>query len=123
MMTNNNLGDVSRMNKGDATEQISKNKELCYVSDIDVGDIEKLAYECGFIDKNYRCDNKFCGDLEDLVKFANAIRAEEHEACAKICDGLHRTWRWDDEPDSESGPRQCAMAIRQRAAQKDEVSE
>lgn len=49
--------------------------------------------------------------------------AEEREACAKICDGLHRTWRWDDEPDSESGPRQCAMAIRKRAAQKDEASE
>ena len=38
----------------------------------------------------------------------------EREACAKVCDDKHDTWRWDDEPDSASGPRDCAAAIRAR---------
>ena len=39
---------------------------------------------------------------------------QEREACAKICDAKHHTWRWDNEPDSSSGPRDCAEAIRAR---------
>ncbi len=46
--------------------------------------------------------------------------AEEREACAKECDDLHHKWRWDNEEDSESGPRQCAKAIRQRGKYKHE---
>ena len=42
---------------------------------------------------------------------APAIREE----CAQICDALHHTWRWDNEPDSDSGPRSCAAAIRRLA--------
>jgi hypothetical protein len=38
----------------------------------------------------------------------------EREACAKVCDDKHDTWRWDDEADSASGPRDCAAAIRNR---------
>lgn len=38
----------------------------------------------------------------------------EREACAKLCDDKHRTWRWDNEADSASGPRDCAAAIRAR---------
>ena len=42
-----------------------------------------------------------------------AVKAER-EACAKVCDDKHHTWRWGDEPDSASGPRDCAAAIRAR---------
>jgi hypothetical protein len=42
-----------------------------------------------------------------------AVKAER-EACAKVCDDKHDTWRWDDEADSASGPRDCAAAIRAR---------
>jgi hypothetical protein len=41
--------------------------------------------------------------------------AIEREACAKVCDDKHDTWRWDNEPDSASGPRDCAAAIRARS--------
>jgi hypothetical protein len=41
-----------------------------------------------------------------------AAIAAERERCAKLCDSLHHDWRWDDEPDSDSGPRACAAAIR-----------
>ena len=40
--------------------------------------------------------------------------AKEREECAKVCDDKHDTWRWDDEADSASGPRDCAAAIRAR---------
>jgi hypothetical protein len=64
----------------------------------------------------------FEGDLwvlaSDAVQMAqNAYKngqADEREACAKVCDDKHDTWRWDDEPDSASGPRDCAAAIRAR---------
>jgi len=52
------------------------------------------------------------GDAKD------AERAEILEEAAKLCDGLHKAWRWDSEPDSDSGPRSCAAAIRAAIAAK-----
>jgi len=34
------------------------------------------------------------------------------EMAAGVCDDLHYKWRWDNQPDSLSGPRDCAAAIR-----------
>ena len=51
---------------------------------------------------------------EREVAFARHMMKYEREMCAKICDDKHDTWRWDDEPDSASGPRDCAAAIRAR---------
>ena len=53
-------------------------------------------------------------DDEKLKAFEALVRAAEREACAKLCDDKHDTWRWDDEADSASGPRDCATAIRNR---------
>jgi hypothetical protein len=36
--------------------------------------------------------------------------AVEREACAKVCDELHWPWHIGD----DSGPKQCAIAIRAR---------
>jgi hypothetical protein len=41
-------------------------------------------------------------------KFAELIV----QKCADVCLGRHDTWRWDDEPDSDSGPRDCAQSIK-----------
>jgi len=46
-----------------------------------------------------------------------AVEAER-EACARVCDDKHYTWRWDNESDSASGPRDCAVAIRARGESK-----
>lgn len=53
---------------------------------------------------------------EDVVRLSDALEAvaAEREACAKECDELHHNWRWDDDDDSPSGPRDCAVAIRAR---------
>ena len=51
--------------------------------------------------------------LYDYAKaYARAAVLAERERCAKVCEDLHHSWRWDDEPDSPSGPRDCAAAIR-----------
>ena len=31
---------------------------------------------------------------QDLEKFADLVAAQEREACAKVCDELHRDWKW-----------------------------
>ena len=33
--------------------------------------------------------------------------------CVEVCLDRHDTWSWDDEPDSDSGPRDCAQSIKQ----------
>jgi hypothetical protein len=47
-------------------------------------------------------------DVDALVALA---RADEREACAKVCDELHWTWHMGD----NSGPKECAAAIRARS--------
>jgi hypothetical protein len=60
-------------------------------------------------------------EREQGQKWFDAVTAQhkqlilaEREACARVCDDKHDTWRWDDEADSASGPRDCAAAIRNR---------
>ncbi len=50
--------------------------------------------------------------FDALEAAIDAVVTAERERCAKLCDELHDAWRWDDEPDSDSGPRACAAAIR-----------
>lgn len=50
-------------------------------------------------------------NIERLVKAAyTAGAAAEREACAKVCDELHWPWHMGD----NSGPKECAAAIRAR---------
>ena len=54
------------------------------------------------------------GFIEEFETFAKLVAAKEREACAKLCDDLHHQWRWGTDEDSESGPKDCAVAIRAR---------
>jgi hypothetical protein len=47
------------------------------------------------------------------IKLALLVAAKEREACAKVCDELHWPWHIGD----DSGPKQCAIAIRARGEQ------
>lgn len=53
------------------------------------------------------------GDGRTVQEVQEEARAEEREACAKVCDELHDQWRWADD-DTISGPSECAAAIRAR---------
>jgi hypothetical protein len=55
--------------------------------------------------------NMITVDQETLMRMiAQAVEAER-EACAKVCDELHWTWHMGD----NSGPKECAAAIRARS--------
>ena len=57
------------------------------------------VHSCGPTCKRYAC-----------VSMREAIEAER-EACAKVCDELHWPWHMGD----NSGPKECAAAIRARS--------
>jgi len=48
--------------------------------------------------------------MDSLKAFEALVRADEREACAKVCDELHWPWHMGD----NSGPKECAAAIRAR---------
>ena len=70
----------------------------------------KLVEEKATEKANARANASWTLMCEKMVAF-------EREACAKVCDDKHDTWRCDNEPDSASGPRDCAAAIRARGEQ------
>jgi hypothetical protein len=47
-----------------------------------------------------------------LKEYTEKARIDALEQAAVICDALHHNWRFGDDEDSESGPRQCAETIR-----------
>lgn len=49
---------------------------------------------------------------DQMREYGRLCRAAGIEEAAEVCDDLHYTWKWDDEPDSDSGPRSCAKGIR-----------
>tara|TARA_R110000868_G_scaffold232726_2_gene486293 strand:+ start:3628 stop:3846 length:219 start_codon:yes stop_codon:yes gene_type:complete len=64
----------------------------------------EMAREAGF-NKN---ELAYLGD--NFTRFAELVRADEREQCAKVCDELHWPWHMGD----NSGPKECAAAIRAR---------
>ena len=69
-----------------------------------------------FTDYNYlsRFAEIVRADERDRAMRENAYVLAEREACAKLCDDKHDTWRFGDGEDSTSGPKDCAAAIRAR---------
>ena len=50
------------------------------------------------------------GLFDNFLVFEALVRADERESCAKVCDELHWPWHMGD----NSGPKECAAAIRAR---------
>lgn len=51
--------------------------------------------------------------VASLKEFAALVRAQTLEEAAGVCDDKHDEWRFGDGEDSTSGPKDCAVAIRQ----------
>jgi hypothetical protein len=66
--------------------------------------IEKLAIEAGLESVS---DDLFYAYNENLERFAELVRQDEREACAKLCEELGIKWHI-------SGEKVCAAAIRGR---------
>ena len=83
-------------------------------------EIISMAREAGFTirsNKIYDFNGSGYQMNTPLNRFAQLVSARaaaiEREACAKVCDDLHHKWHWgEDNP--ESGPHDCASAIRAR---------
>jgi hypothetical protein len=67
-------------------------------------DIIKWAREC-FVDPDGACYWD-----EELEKFAALVRADEREACAKVCEARYM----GDNNREDMEARRCAEAIRER---------
>jgi glutamine phosphoribosylpyrophosphate amidotransferase len=50
-------------------------------------DTIEIAQEAG-------ADTLMYWDIEKLKRFEALVRADEREACAKVCDDLHPDWKW-----------------------------
>ena len=85
---------------------------------IPTDEIISMVEECG-LPWTYvpHDDDTFSTHVDGLVAFANLVSARaaaiEREACAKVCEDLHHKWHWGED-DPESGPHDCAKAIRAR---------
>ena len=78
--------------------------------------IIELAREADltFMGADAHCrEDYFTATREELERFANLIRAAALEEAAGVCDDKHDEWRFGDGEDSTSGPKDCAVAIRQ----------
>ena len=57
-------------------------------------DIISMAREAGFVSAEYWPDD-FKGLASCVERFAELVRADEREACAKVCEDLD-AWNMDD---------------------------
>ena len=54
-----------------------------------------------------------------LERFAALVRADEREACAKVCDDINAKYQWPDDVAERVASQWCADAIRARGATND----
>lgn len=74
--------------------------------------IIELAREAGF-HKWYTQPEEHPEHVAIVARFAALVRAAALEEAAGVCDDKHDEWRFGDGEDSTSGPKDCAVAIRQ----------
>lgn len=68
--------------------------------------LKELAEQAG-LSREFSVSGLWLADDSELERFAELVRQDEREACAKLCEDLH-----DCEP--EPAPDDCAAAIRAR---------
>lgn len=60
-------------------------------------EIIEMAMQAEFVSRARSTDEEselfVCVD-KDIVRFAKLVAAKEREACAKVCDELHKDWKW-----------------------------
>lgn len=67
-------------------------------------DIIRMAREAGAWSlKEKNCEVEYVMSVESLERFAALVRADEREACAKVCDG--------DDPEDGSGYSTACEAL------------
>jgi hypothetical protein len=79
--------------------------------------IEEMAREAGgYLAELPKGDAWLFDKEERLEAFAELVRADEREACAKACDDLYRAWTLEADEDEIEPPDaiDCKLAIQAR---------
>ena len=83
--------------------------------------IMEMAREAGMVYREFEDEfanaNTDAVDLKTIEAFAELVRADEREACAKVCEthGVHPALNvWNGGPDWYKHGKDCATAIRAR---------
>jgi hypothetical protein len=69
-----------------------------------------MAREADLIDDTYASD----WYVYQLKAFEALVRADEREACAKVCDDINAKYKWPDDVAERVASQWCADAIRAR---------
>jgi hypothetical protein len=84
-------------------------------------DVIRMAKKAGFVcdeaDFVFQKPGRVGIQLE-LERFANLVRADEREACAKVCDDINAKYKWPDDVAERVASQWCADAIRARGETK-----
>ena len=54
-------------------------------------EIIEMARQAGLVDADFE-PSQWC--IHEYLTFAKLVAAKEREACAKVCDALHKDWKW-----------------------------
>jgi hypothetical protein len=79
-------------------------------------DMLQMARKAGFSDhSNPEMWGYMIASVEELTRFAALVRADEREACAKVCESfIPKHERFDDQRVAGNKSRAIAAAIRER---------
>jgi hypothetical protein len=77
-------------------------------------DTIEMAREADLIDDSYASD----WYVYQLKGFEALVRADEREACAKVCDDINAKYKWPDDVAERVASQWCADAIRARGETK-----
>ena len=88
--------------------------------------VMEMARKAGMVYREFEDEfanaNTDAVDFKTLEAFAALVRAEEREACAKVCEqhGVHPALNvWNGGPDWYKHGKDCATAIRERGDKHD----
>ena len=89
--------------------------------------LKELAVQAGLDAKEIRDDESltlYAFEEFDIERFAELVRQDEREACAKLCEKLHDDYINDRNNDGYDWPdgRNCADAIRARTDNRTKTS-
>jgi hypothetical protein len=77
---------------------------------VDMKTIIEMAFEAGFVEYELEDYTQSGYDIR-YERFAALVRADEREACAKVCENIYEG---DEACGDWPSPEQCAEAIRAR---------
>jgi hypothetical protein len=84
----------------------------------DTIEMAREAGGCEYGNANPDIESTFILKDDQIKAFEALVRAEEREACAKVCDDINAKYKWPDDVAERVASQWCADAIRARGETK-----